>query len=96
MDHAKILSKRHRMHMKLARKACDAVGGSQTKLAEAMGEKTRQGHVTQWLRGHKLVSPHKAVLMENAVRCAVTREQFYPELYENLVRIVTTAKDDAP
>lgn len=85
MNHEKLMTKRHRVHMKLAMKAYTACGRSQTKLAEKMGGNTRQGHVTGWINGKKLVSPHSAVLMENAVSCAVVkREQFYPELYEGL------------
>jgi DNA-binding transcriptional regulator YdaS (Cro superfamily) len=81
-----VISARCRAHRKLVRRALKASGGSQTRLAEAMGGNVRQGHITQWLSGPKCVSPHSAVLMENAVSCAVRREQFYPELYEGMSR----------
>lgn len=59
-------------------------GGTQNGLASMIGGNTTQGHVHQWLRGLKKVSPEFAALIEMATEGHVTRLQIRPDVFGKL------------
>lgn len=72
--------KERNLHIQRAIKYC----GSQAKLAQHMGGRTRQGHIHQWLNCIKPVSPESAALIERATDGHVTRLQIRPEVFGDL------------
>ncbi len=55
--------------------------GSQSGLAKALGGKTRQGHVYQWLHQMKKITPEVALKIEKASEGKVKAEKLNPEFF---------------
>lgn len=62
------------------KKAIEIFDGSQTKLANAIGGRTGQGHVHQWLYGLKNPSPENAVKINKVTGGRVKASSFHAYL----------------
>lgn len=58
--------------------------GSQSGLARAIGGKTRQGHVYQWLHQLKKITPEVALKIEKVSDGKVSAEKLSPEFFTML------------
>jgi len=63
-----------------------ALFGSQSALAKALGGKTRQGHVYQWLHKLKKVTPEVALKIEATTSGKVRAEKLNPDFFALLKR----------
>jgi len=56
------------------------LAGSQVALANIIGPKVKQGHISYWIKNG--VPANRAIEIETALNGQVTREELCPEIFE--------------
>lgn len=69
----------HSNHARLLKAYLKRSGMTQQQLAQRIG--VSQSYVWQWLAGRRRVAPERAAQLEQSTAGALTRRDFYPDLF---------------